>query len=205
MVCCWHAVSLREFLFCWRAFPLREMLCRWHAVSLREFLCCWRFVLLREFQDCCFSPWHHSLFHFLFHSLSCCHFICCFTCFFLWGMRCNLQTLLMNVSYFEPWIILLLQNKFTSLCNNISNNPLKIKFILKSARVSLMPWRFETERKKSPTHSLSGRLKRGRAPNGEIKWPFTADVCSQLHTPIVKMIMISRVYVVSCKRGSLHL
>jgi hypothetical protein len=125
--------------------------------------------------------------------------------FFWWGMMCNLKILLIKVSYFELWLILLLQNKSMSLCNNISHIPPKTEFIVKSARVNLMPWRFERERKKSPTHSLSGRLKRGRAPNGEIKWPFTAAVCSQLHTPIVKMIMVSRVYVVSYKRGSLHL
>jgi len=101
-------------------------------------------------------------------------------------------------------IILLLQNKSTSLCNNVSHIPLKIKFILTSARVGLMPWRCERERKESPTHSLSGRLKRGRAPNGEIKWSFTAAVCSQLHTAIIKT-MISRLYVVLCRRGLLHL
>ena len=92
-----------------------------------------------------------------------------------------------------------------AVCVTISHILLKIKFILKSARVSLMPWRFKRERKKTPTHSLRGRVKRCRAPNGEIKWPFIAAVCSQLRTPVVKMITISRVYLVSCKLGSLHL
>ena len=126
---CYVTDMLFHFLssyVCWRAVALREILRRWHAVSLREFLCCWLFFLLCEFLDCCFCPWQHMLFYVFFHSLSCCLFICTW---FWWKIGCNLQNSLMNVSYFELWIILLLQNKYTSLCNNIHRIPLKIKFI----------------------------------------------------------------------------
>jgi hypothetical protein len=230
----WHAVSLREFVFCRRAFfsawYTASLTCSftslvrilltcssspWNAMLLT--LCCTSWVpILLTF---CFTWWIPGMLHLSLTPLVVSFpvplpellslYMLLYVVFFWgggrWGMMCNLKILLMKVSYFELWLILLLQNKSMSLCNNISHIPLKTEFIVKSTRVNLMPWRFERERKKSPTHSLSGRLKRGRAPNGEIKWPFIAAVCSQLHTPTVKMIMISRVYVVSYKRGSLHL